>query len=205
MKTKLSFFLVLLGVANAAVFAEEDHSTHSGYSIELNWMGQVQFTSTNVVEVAKLADYRTNSRCSKKTTESFSFAGTFQSGWGTSGTASLAAKIEAGNAAIGAVGLGTQISGTESLSGSISFTVSDTVSTELDPRTAVKQVWTVTKTEITSIVLTADKHYTCNSTVNNVPCLWEENVGEKSATGAAQSKAELNGETSDLPNLPPCV
>lgn len=92
MKTKLSFFLVLLGVANAAVFAEEDHTTHSGYKLEANWMGQAQLTSTNVVEVAKLADYRTNSRCSKKTTESFSFAGTFQSGWGTSGTASLAAK-----------------------------------------------------------------------------------------------------------------
>ena len=205
MKTELSFFLVLLGVANAAVFAEEDHSTHSGYSIELNWMGQVQFTSTNVVEVAKLADYRTNSRCSKKTTESFSFAGTFQSGWGTSGTASLAAKIEAGNAAIGAVGLGTQISGTESLSGSISFTVSDSTSTELDPRTAVKHVWTVTHTEITSFVLTADEHRTCNSVVNNVPCLWQENVGEKSATGVAQSKPELRGNTFDEPNLPPCV
>lgn len=205
MKTKLSFFLVLLGVANAAVFAEEDHSTHSGYSIELNWMGQVQFTSTNVVEVAKLADYRTNSRCSKKTTESFSFAGTFQSGWGTSGTASLAAKIKAGNAAIGAVGLGTTITSSQNLSGSLSFTVSDTVETELAPRTAVQQVWTVTKTEITSIVLTADEHKTCHSVVNNVPHVWEANEGEKSATGTAESEAALDGKTDDLPNLPPCV
>lgn len=205
MKTKLSFFLVLLGVANAAVFAEEDHTTHSGYKLEANWMGQAQLTSTNVIEIEKVTQTETNGRCSKETTASFSFSGSYESGWSTGGTASVTAKIKAGNAAIGAVGLGTTITSSQNLSGSLSFTVSDTVSTELDPRTAVKQVWTVTKTEITSIVLTADKHYTCNSTVNNVPHVWEANEGEKSATGAAQSKAELNGETSDLPNLPPCV
>ncbi len=168
-------------------------------------MGQAQLTSTNVIEIEKVTQTETNGRCSKETTASFSFSGSYESGWSTGGTASVTAKIKAGNAAIGAVGLGTTITSSQNLSGSLSFTVSDTVETELAPRTAVQQVWTVTKTEITSIVLTADKHYTCNSTVNNVPCLWEENVGEKSATGAAQSKAELNGETSDLPNLPPCV
>lgn len=171
MKTKLSFFLVLLGVANAAVFAEEDHSTHSGYKLEANWMGQAQLTSTNVIEIEKVTQTETNGRCSKETTASFSFSGSYESGWSTGGTASVTAKIKAGNAAIGAVGLGTTITSSQNLSGSLSFTVSDSTSTELDPRTAVKHVWTVTHTEITSFVLTADEHRTCNSVVNNVPCL----------------------------------
>ncbi len=62
MKKILSFFLVLLGVANAAVFAEEDHSTHSGYKLEANWMGEAQLTSTNVTELVRIVEYATNSR-----------------------------------------------------------------------------------------------------------------------------------------------
>lgn len=196
--------MVLLGIANATVFAI-DHTTHSGYKVELDWMGQAQFTSTNVIVLEIVTETATNSRCSKKVTASFSFSKSYESGWSTGGTASVEAKVKAGNAAIGAVGLGTTITGSQNLSGGLMTTVSDSITTELDPRTAVKQVWTVTKTEITSIVLTADKHKTCHSVVNNVPCLWKENVGEKSATGVAQSPPELNGETVDLPNLPPCV
>ena len=205
MKKILSFFLVLLGVASAAVFAEEDHTTHSGYKLEANWMGEAQLTSTNVIEIEKVTQTETNGRCSKETTASFSFSGSYESGWSTGGTASVTAKIKAGNAAIGAVGLGTTITSSQNLSGSLSFTVSDTVETELAPRTAVQQVWTVTKTEITSIVLTADEHKTCHSVVNNVPHVWEANEGEKSATGTAESEAALDGKTDDLPNLPPCV
>jgi hypothetical protein len=62
MKKILSFFLVLLGVANAAVFAMQDHSTHSGYSVMPDWMGQAQLTSANVTELVRTVEYATNSR-----------------------------------------------------------------------------------------------------------------------------------------------